>query len=79
MTWRADAACRDVGVEPFFAKRTSPEGREAIRICEDCPVRQECLADCLKTERIRIGIRGGLGPQERDQHAKPARGRRDAR
>jgi WhiB family redox-sensing transcriptional regulator len=70
MRWRTEAACRDKGVEVFFAKRTSPEGRQAVAICDTCPVRAECLADCLAGERIRLGIRGGLGPYEREEHVR---------
>jgi hypothetical protein len=73
MSWRRRAACRNYGVEVFFAKRTSPEGRQAVNLCADCPVREECLADCLAVEKIRLGIRGGLGPYERDELAKGAR------
>lgn len=74
MNWKERAACRGVGVDLFFARRTSPEGREAVTYCEACPVRDECLDDCLATEKIRLGIRGGLGPYERDDYV---RGRRD--
>lgn len=70
MTWRDNANCKNTGVELFFSKRTSPEGAEAVEICKTCPVKQECLDDCLKTERIRLGIRGGLGPYERDEYVK---------
>lgn len=69
MMWRQKAACRGQGVDLWFAKRTSPTGREAVAeavsICERCPVREECLEDCLATERVRIGIRGGLEPYQR--------------
>jgi hypothetical protein len=59
-----------MGVEPFFAKRTSPEGREAAAVCARCPVREQCLEDVIHTEKIRLGIRGGLGPYERDELAR---------
>lgn len=67
MSWRSRAACRTTGVEIFFAKRTSPEGRRAVEVCAGCPVREACLAECVATEKIRLGIRGGLGPYERDE------------
>lgn len=43
-----------------------------MNLCAICPVRDECLADCLRTEKIRLGIRGGLGPYERDEIARGA-------
>lgn len=73
MTWRADAACRGQGVGPFFSKRTSPEGQAAIEVCAGCPVRERCLSECLSTEKIRIGIRGGLGPYEREELIRGSR------
>jgi hypothetical protein len=73
MSWRESAACRGTGIAPFFSKRTSPEGQAAIEVCQGCPVRESCLAECLETEKIRIGIRGGLGPYERDEQVKDRR------
>jgi len=71
MDWRQKAACRGEGVELWFSKRTSPEGKTAvaaaIAICQRCPVREQCLADCLAVERVRIGIRGGLEPYQREE------------
>lgn len=72
MSWRDRAACRNQGISIFFAKRTSAAGREAVAICAGCPVRERCLADAISTEKIRLGIRGGMGPYERDEHVKQA-------
>lgn len=77
MTWRDRAACKGKGLAPFFAGRGTREGRAAITLCWLCPVREACLEDCLvheKTDALRLGIRGGLGPNER---AELVRRRRD--
>lgn len=66
--WRDQAACLEVGYAIFF-----PEGppsavesgnREAIRICQRCPVAAECLAHALERDE-RYGIWGGTTPYER--------------
>lgn len=66
--WRDQAACLEVGYTIFF-----PEGppsavdagnREAIRICQRCPVAAECLAHALERDE-RYGIWGGKTPYER--------------
>lgn len=65
MTWREDAACLDVGPEPFFPPSgvsTAP----AVRMCRSCPVREACLADALTyPHRDDYGIRGGTTRNER--------------
>ena len=74
--WHADAACADYPKEVFFGheeraglKRhrpnlTSTEVREAKAICEQCPVRLECLGHALRFNE-RYGIWGGTTPNER--------------
>lgn len=38
----------------------------AKRICEGCPVKDKCLADGLKADKLgAYGIWGGLDPDER--------------
>lgn len=64
--WQRSAACRDVDSALFFDGPRSM----AVRVCQGCPVRRECLeyalaigADlgvwggCAKTERARIAAR----------------------
>lgn len=73
MQWAEKAACRGMGSSGFFSRRTSPEGRAAAEVCTACPVKAECLAYAMETERtdgLRIGIWGGLGPYERIALAK---------
>ncbi|MCX4987152.1 WhiB family transcriptional regulator [Streptomyces sp. NBC_00572] len=63
--WRRAAACTDMAVDAFFPAAADAEGRrEALAICEPCPVREECLAEALAEEggrgkTGRFGIRGG--------------------
>ena len=67
------ALCRGRGIAPFFAGRMTIEGKQAVTLCHLCPVKSECLADCLafeRTDNMRIGIRGAMGPNERAAHVK---------
>lgn len=65
MSWIQDAACRDIGTEPFYT--TDPTAVDAAKaICRACPVRQDCLTDAMQTEDyLRWGVWGGLTPDER--------------
>ena len=68
MTWKTKAACRKMGVNLWFSRRTSEDGQKAIQICNSCPVKKECLNFIMKEEKtdgLRIGIWAGLGPYER--------------
>ena len=76
MTWRRRALCRGRGIGPFFAGRATKEGRAAVTLCHLCPVQRECLDDCLafeRTDNMRLGIRGALGPNERSAYVKVRR------
>ena len=66
-----DARCR--GVRRIFFPSTEDEERIAKRICDGCPVREQCLAYAVQNE-INDGIWGGLTEQER----RPPRKRRTA-
>ena len=66
MSWRAKANCKGANVAIFFSKRTSADGECALALCDSCTVRDECLQDAMRTETIRVGIRGGLTSYERD-------------
>lgn len=66
--WKDEAACRGEGISSWFARRTSQAGKRAVEICSSCPVREQCLDEAMtyeKTDGMRIGIWGGLGPVER--------------
>ena len=56
--WQDFALCAETDPEIFFPPRGEP-GLDAIKICNQCPVRNECLEAALHHWE-QIGIRGGL-------------------
>lgn len=67
MSWVAHAACKDADPELFFSERSTPEGmnqrRAALRMCEACDVKLQCLSYGLMYERF--GIWGGTTAERR--------------
>lgn len=64
--WADQAACASTDPELFYAPDHPGAGayRSAKRICANCPVKTECLADAM--ERVeQWGVWGGLAPDER--------------
>ena len=63
--WMDDAACASVGGD-FWYPEVSKNGaiNAAIRICQQCPVKAECL-DYALDRNERIGIWGGTTVNER--------------
>lgn len=59
----AKARCRGRDPEVFFVRGAS-QSRRAVRICERCPVRPECLDYALEL-RIDFGIWGGMTERQR--------------
>ena len=62
------AACIGHDPEIWYPDPTDIIGtREAVDICQACPVRQACLEQAMREEPAggRHGIRGGLTPEER--------------
>jgi WhiB family transcriptional regulator, redox-sensing transcriptional regulator len=72
--WRADAACREMDLDVFFAVDEVRQ-REAIAVCETCPVRSECLEHAIVT-REQYGVWGGVREQDRKRLVRARR--RDA-
>ncbi len=62
MPWADRAACR--GVDPDLLFVAGAEQHRAKRICDDCPVRLDCLVEALD-HRIEYGIWGGLTERQR--------------
>jgi len=68
--WQEQGNCVGQDVEIFFLPSNSrvhdKARREAIakRICEGCPVIQECLAHALRVPET-YGVWGGTTPEER--------------
>lgn len=71
--WMAEARCRSVGVEMFFAEHPGETGylNQAKAVCngvtgedDPCPVRDACLAWALRVDD-RFAILGGLTARAR--------------
>lgn len=62
-TWMDRALCSQTDPEAFFPEKGGSTSA-AKQICEDCPVRAECLDYALQHEE-RFGIWGGLSERER--------------
>lgn len=61
--WAAFAVCRDRDSDAFFP--LTPQGeREAIRVCQGCPVQMDCLEFALEA-KVRFGIWGGMTEKQR--------------
>ena len=80
--WRAAGACLTADPDLFFPVAVStaaaPQVSRALRICDGCQVKQECLEFAMRT-REPAGIWGGTTPEERirtlrARHRRPARG-----
>ena len=59
--WALDAKCRGTG-DVLFVEGAAQ--RRARVMCEDCPVRRECLAEALDNH-MEWGVWGGLTERER--------------
>lgn len=69
--WVEEAVCSTIDPELFFPDRSNHQGyREARKICQSCPVAQQCLEDAMRFEAgassHRFGMYGGTTPAERD-------------
>jgi WhiB family redox-sensing transcriptional regulator len=65
-TWREQAACRGMDTALWFPER-GETGEEARQVCDDCPVRSECLDSGISEP---YGIWGGKGDRARQQERK---------
>lgn len=61
--WQEQALCAQTDPEAFFPEKGGST-REAKRICQACPVRDDCLEFALEHDE-RFGIWGGLSERER--------------
>jgi len=79
--WRAASACLNADPDLFFpiavGTAVSKQVSRALRICEGCPVRQQCLDFAVRSGE-KDGIWGGTTPEERIR-ARRARNRHPAR
>lgn len=63
LPWADEARCLQAEPDTFFPEKGGST-REAKRICNDCPVKPECLDYALENDE-RFGIWGGLSERER--------------
>ena len=71
--WRGSALCAQTDPEAFFPQNKAyvddyngyDNYNAARKICAECPVKGECLADALMTGDVEYGMRGELTPRER--------------
>jgi WhiB family redox-sensing transcriptional regulator len=73
MKWMRGASCLEMDGDLWFPEVGNwAHGRQAIAICQECPVREQCLEMALR-ERIKFGIWGGLLPSQREVLLRNAR------
>ncbi|WP_369183302.1 WhiB family transcriptional regulator [Streptomyces sp. Y1] len=75
--WDEKAACKGLDLEGFFpvgdgGKAGAALYWQAVRVCQGCPVRVECLRFAMRAEgkcarASRSGVFGGMTPAERDE------------
>lgn len=74
--WFRLRACRGVDPDVFF--HDNGNYSRARQICASCPVRDDCLQECMEIEAnlertghvARVGMFGGLTPNQRGQLAE---------
>jgi len=64
VNWRDEALCAQTDPDLFFPSTERQSGADARKICDNCPVRSECLEFAL-VNGIEEGIWGGLNRDER--------------
>lgn len=68
MSWTKKALCRGMDVEIFFPERGVPTLQHRLKIrelCNECPVRLECLKVGLASDR-QSGYFGGFSANQRE-------------
>lgn len=65
MSWKDEAACR--GLTGVMFSDNNADLALALKLCESCPVRADCLAECMATEdrTSRFGVCGGVTAPDR--------------
>jgi WhiB family transcriptional regulator, redox-sensing transcriptional regulator len=61
--WLDQARCRGMDPDRFFVRGIA-QARPVIRVCERCPVRDQCL-DYAVANDITFGVWGGLTERQR--------------
>ncbi len=63
VTWRDFASCAETDPDEFFPEKGGST-RPAIKVCQGCPVRAQCLEYALEHDE-RFGIWGGKSWEQR--------------
>lgn len=66
--WLGRARCRGMDPDRFFVRGIA-QARPVIRVCERCPVRDECLRYAIEND-ITFGVWGGLTERQRRAHQR---------
>lgn len=65
--WMDSAACASVGHDLFYPEgngtHIAAEEARAVKVCQGCPVKSECLAYALANDE-RYGVWAGMTPTE---------------
>ena len=64
LNWQKDASCKEIGHQPFYPndRNELPQKDSLIKVCNACPVQQECLNHAVNYERY--GFWGGKTQSE---------------
>lgn len=72
-SWMTEAACHGADPETFYPESgDSVKAQRALRVCQQCPVVDECLRFALSRHE-RFGVWGGMTALERAEHARQLR------
>ena len=82
MTWKEHAACahavtRGYATPDEWFPTANGMSRKAREICDECPVRAECLQYAMASN-ARYGIWAGLTAEQRDKQRRQDKRRRSA-
>jgi WhiB family redox-sensing transcriptional regulator len=66
--WQSRARCRGLEPDQFFV-RGSAQARSALRVCERCTVRPECLEYALENA-VEFGVWGGMTERQRRAYSR---------
>lgn len=67
-SWLERARCRGHDPEQFFVRGVS-QARPALRICQRCQVKDDCLRYAIEND-IDFGVWGGLTERQRRAHQR---------
>lgn len=65
LDWQDAALCAQTDPEAFFPEKGGST-REALKVCQPCEVRAECLEYAL-THGERFGVWGGMSERQRNR------------